>query len=126
MANEVEFAGDASRPVSASAQWRQWLALLLVAAGLWAVAVGQLLVSVPRSIAAAQQFNMRLPWYMEAVWSTPVWLLGVVAVLACLLGLRCRGWLRLALLVGAPVAVAVAIHLSVYGTQAKLVWGLLH
>lgn len=126
MTNEVEFTGDASRPSSASAWWQRWFVVLLVAAGLWAVAVGQLLVSVPRSIAAAQQFNMRLPWYMEAVWSTPLWLLGAAAMIACLLGLRCRGWLRLALLVGAPVAVAVTIHLSVYGTQAKLVWGLLH
>ena len=126
MTNEVEFAGDASLPATGSTRWWQWFAVLLVAAGLWLVAIGQLLVSVPRSIAAAQQFNMRLPWYMEAVWSTPVWVFVAVAVAACLMSLRCRGWLRLACLVGAPVCVAVVIHLSVYGTQAKLVWGLLH
>jgi hypothetical protein len=126
MTNEARLAGGAAGPASGGVWWRRWPVALFAAFALWAMAAGQLLVSVPRSVTAARNFNMRLPWHMEAVGGTPVWALVAAAVAICLLGLRLRGWPRLVLLVGVPVAVVVAIHLSVHETQAKLLWGLLH
>jgi hypothetical protein len=82
----------------------------------------ELLVSVPRIVLVCQQFNLKLPWYLQAVWSMPVWAVVAAALIACLSGLRPGGRLRLVVLVGMPLAVAVAIHLSVYETQGALVW----
>jgi len=121
MTNHVHFVGD----VSGKMLWRS-AGALLAALFLWMVAVGQLLLSVPRSISVAQNFGLRLPWYMEAVKGMPVWAVVVAAGLVGLLGLRCRGWLRLMLLVGVPVVLVLAIHLSIYGTQTELLWGLSH
>jgi hypothetical protein len=94
---------------------------------LWALAVVQMEVSVPRTVHAAQWFGMKLPWFTEVVRGTPVWAVAALGATAALMGvLAQRRAVRAGVLVALPLVVNLAIHLSVYSAQSKLVWGLMH
>jgi hypothetical protein len=124
MATDSVSVGDAGGGANATPRRAQWvlpgLTLLLAA-----LAVVQLVAVVPFAVFAAQRFGMRMPWYMELTWQTPVWLAAVVALAMGLLAYRLRDSLpRSAVLTTVALLVNLGILLSVYSTQAKLLWAL--
>jgi hypothetical protein len=83
-----------------------------------------LLAVLPGAVHAAQRFGMKLPWHTEALWITPVWVIALAGVAVCAGAIRSAERWRAPVLLGTPAALALAVLVSAYAAQAKLVWGL--